>query len=103
MANPTRMRTEITGSKVIVRALMSHPMETGQRKDSLGKIVPAWFITTVRVTHNGNEVMTAQWGPAVASNPFLQFTLKSGKAGDKVAIAWVDNKGDSRSDEVVVS
>lgn len=103
MANPTRMRTEISGSRVIVRALMSHPMETGQRKDALGKPVPAWFITTVRVVHNGSEVLTAQWGPAVASNPFLQFSLKNGKAGDKVSIAWVDNKGDSRTDEIVVS
>jgi sulfur-oxidizing protein SoxZ len=39
----------------------------------------------------------------VSKNPFLQFTLKGAKAGDKVAVSWVDNKGDKRTDEAVVS
>jgi len=48
-------------------------------------------------------VMTAEWGPAVSKNPFMQFNIKGGKAGDKVAITWKDTKGDSRTDEAVVS
>jgi sulfur-oxidizing protein SoxZ len=52
---------------------------------------------------NGKTVMTAQWGPSVAKNPFLQFNIKGAKAGDKVGISWVDNRGDKRSDEAVVS
>ena len=48
--------------------------------------------------------MSAQWGPSVAKNPFLQFTIKGAKAGDKVAISWKDNRGDeTRSDEATVS
>jgi sulfur-oxidizing protein SoxZ len=47
--------------------------------------------------------MTAEWGPAVSKNPFLQFTIKGAKAGDKVAVVWKDNKGDTRSDEATVS
>ena len=47
--------------------------------------------------------MTAQWGPAVAKNPFLQFNVKGAKAGDKIGISWVDNKGDKRSDEATVT
>ncbi|NCZ29654.1 MAG: thiosulfate oxidation carrier complex protein SoxZ, partial [Betaproteobacteria bacterium] len=45
----------------------------------------------------------AQWGPSVAKNPYLQFKVKGGKAGDKISITWVDNKGEKRTDEVTVS
>ena len=103
MADPMRIRAQATGDKTTVRVLMSHEMETGQRKDSAGKTIPAWFIQEVSASHNGNPVLTAQWGPSVAKNPFLQFTLKGAKAGDKIAIAWKDNKGDTRSDEATVS
>ena len=103
MADPMRIRAKVEGDKTVVRVLMSHEMETGQRKDSAGKIIPAWFIQEVSATHNGKPVMSAQWGPAVSKNPFMQFTLKGAKAGDKVAITWVDNKGDTRTDEATVS
>ena len=49
------------------------------------------------------DSFAAEWGPAVAKNPFLQFTVKGAKAGDKVAITWKDNRGDTRTDEATVS
>jgi sulfur-oxidizing protein SoxZ len=82
---------------------MSHEMESGQRKDAAGKLVPAWHITDVTATHNGKSVMTAEWGPAVSKNPFLQFSVRGAKAGDKIAITWKDNKGETRTDEATVS
>jgi sulfur-oxidizing protein SoxZ len=103
MADPMRIRAQAAGDKTTVRVLMSHEMETGQRKDSAGKVIPAWFIQEVSASHNGKTVLTAEWGPSIAKNPFLQFVLKGAKAGDKVAISWVDNKGDKRSDEATVS
>jgi sulfur-oxidizing protein SoxZ len=103
MADPMRIRAQMQGDKAIVRVLMSHEMETGQRKDSAGKIIPAWHINEVSATHNGKPVLSAEWGPAVAKNPFLQFSLKGAKAGDKVAITWKDNRGDTRTDEATVS
>ena len=103
MADPMRIRAQASGSNAVVRVLMSHEMETGQRKDSAGKVVPAWHITNVTASHNGKQVMSAEWGPAVAKNPFLQFTLKGAKAGDKVAVTWKDNKGGTRTDEATVS
>lgn len=103
MADPMRIRAQAAGDKTTVRVLMSHEMETGQRKDASGKLIPAWHITEVSAALNGKTVMTAQWGPAVAKNPFLQFTLKGGKAGDKVSVTWVDNKGETRTDEATVS
>jgi sulfur-oxidizing protein SoxZ len=103
MADPMRIRAQAQGSNAVVRVLMSHEMETGQRKDSAGKTIPAWHITDVTAALNGKQVLSAEWGPAVAKNPFLQFTIKGAKAGDKLAITWKDNRGDTRTDEVTVS
>lgn len=103
MADPMRIRAQASGDKATVRVLMNHEMETGQRKDSTGKVIPAWFIQDVSAALNGKTVMTAQWGPSVSKNPFLQFNIKGAKAGDKVSVSWTDNKGDKRTDEVSVS
>jgi sulfur-oxidizing protein SoxZ len=82
---------------------MAHEMETGQRKDAAGKVIPAWFIQEVSATHNGKPVLSAQWGPSISKNPFMQFSLKGAKVGDKIAITWVDNKGEKRTDEATAS
>ena len=103
MADPMRIRAQAAGDKATVRVLMAHEMETGQRKDAAGKVIPAWYIQQVTAQHNGKTVLTAQWGPAVSKNPFLQFTIKGAKAGDKITVDWVDNKGDKRTDEAAVT
>ncbi len=103
MADPMRIRAQVMGNAVDVRVLMAHEMETGQRKDSAGKTVPAWHITNVTATHNGKTVLSAQWGPAVSKNPFLSFRFNGGKIGEKVVVTWVDNKGEKRTDEAVIS
>ncbi|NDG38540.1 MAG: thiosulfate oxidation carrier complex protein SoxZ [Betaproteobacteria bacterium] len=103
MADPMRIRAQAAGDKTTVRVLMSHEMETGQRKDAAGKTIPAWYIQEVTAQLNGKPLMVAYWGPSVAKNPFLQFVIKGAKVGDKVGIAWVDNKGDKRSDEATVT
>jgi sulfur-oxidizing protein SoxZ len=102
-ADPMRIRAQASGDKTTVRILMAHEMETGQRKDSAGKVIPAWFIQEVTATLNGKTVLTAEWGPAVSKNPFMQFTLKGGKAGDKIGVTWKDNRGETRTDEATVS
>ena len=103
MADPMRIRAQVAGDKVTVRVLMNHEMETGLRKDAAGKAIPAWYIQEVSAQLNGKSVMTAEWGPSVSKNPFLQFTVKGAKAGDKVAVTWKDNKGETRTDEATVS
>jgi sulfur-oxidizing protein SoxZ len=103
MAEPTRIRAQVNGNVAVVRVLMAHDMESGQRKDEAGKTVPAWYIQDVRAVLNGKTVLTALWGPSIAKNPFLQFSIKGAKAGDKVGISWTDNRGDKRSDEAVVA
>ena len=103
MSDPMRIRAQVAGANATVRVLMSHEMETGQRRDAGGKVIPAWHITEVTATHNGKPVMSAEWGPAVSKNPFLQFTVKGAKAGDKIGVTWKDNRGETRSDEAIVS
>ena len=103
MADPMKIRASIMGDKVVVKVLMAHEMETGQRKDSAGKNIPVWFIQSVIATHNGKTVLSAHWGPAVSKNPFLEFRFSGGKVGEKVAVTWIDNKGDKRSDEATIS
>ena len=103
MADPMRIRAQASGDKTTVRVLMSHEMETGQRKDAAGKTIPAWFIQEVTAQLNGKPVFAAQWGPSIAKNPFLQFVVKGAKAGDKVSVSWVDNHGDKRTDEATVA
>jgi sulfur-oxidizing protein SoxZ len=103
MSEPMRIRARLQGDKTQVIVSMSHEMETGQRKDAAGKTVPAWFIQNVSATHNGKTVFSAQFGPAVAKNPNMGFRVAGAKLGDKIAISWVDNRGEKRTDEVTVT
>jgi sulfur-oxidizing protein SoxZ len=102
MANPMKLRAKADGDVVEVKVLMSHIMETGQRKNQAGDPIPAHFIQTVSVTCQDRTVLSAQWGPAVSANPFLSFKFKGGQKGDKIKVVWTDNKGDSRADEVAI-
>ena len=103
MSEPMRIRATLQGDVADVRILMRHPMETGLRKDAQGQIVPAHFIQNVTVAHNGKPVLNAQWGPAIAKNPFLSFKFKGGAKGDKIEITWVDSRGEKRTDEAVIA
>lgn len=103
MANPSKIRASAKEGVTEVRVLMQHEMENGRRKDEAGKLVPAWFITEIKAQHNGKTVLEGQFGTAVSKNPYLVFRFKGGKAGDKIMLSWVDNRGDTSSDEVEIS
>jgi sulfur-oxidizing protein SoxZ len=103
MAQPMKIRATMQGDSADVKVLMSHPMETGQRRNEKGELVPQHFITQVTATLNGNAVMNAQWSQAVSRNPFLGFKVKGAKPGDKIGVSWVDNKGDKSSIETTVA
>lgn len=102
MTEATRIRAQAVGDKAQVRVLMNHDMETGLRKDAAGKPIPAWYIQEVDVSHNGKLVFSVECGTALSKNPFLVFSVKGAKAGDKVSVAWRDNRGVSRTDEALV-
>lgn len=103
MSDPMKIRATLQGDTADVRVLMLHPMETGQRKNAKGELVPLHFIQNVLIVHNGRTVLDAQWSQAVSRNPFLGVRVKGAKAGDKISVTWVDNKGEKRTDEVAVA
>ena len=103
MAEPMKIRATLQGDTADVRVLMLHPMETGQRRDGKGEIVPLHYIQSVLIAHNGKTVLDAQWSQAVSRNPFLGLRIKGAKTGDKIRVTWVDNKGDQRTDEAPVT
>jgi sulfur-oxidizing protein SoxZ len=103
MADPMKIRATTKDGVADVRVLMAHEMETGQRKDASGTLIPAWYISEVTATLNGKPVFKAHWGPAISKNPYLQFKVKGAKPGDKISVTWVDNKGEKRTDEATVA
>lgn len=104
MAEPMKIRAQMQGDTADIKVLMNHIMETGLRKDAkTGQMIPAHYIQHVNVNVGGKVVMDAQWGYAIAKNPFLGFKVKGAKAGDKVVVNWVDNLNDKRTDEAVIS
>ncbi len=97
-----KLKAKEKDGSVEVKALMSHPMETGQRKDSkTGEKIPAHFINKVEVTAGDKVVLSADWGPSISANPYLSFSYK-GAAGDKIKLTWTDNKGETDSAETDV-
>lgn len=102
MADNIKMRAQLKGDVTEIKVLMSHPMETGRRKNDLEETIPAHFIQLVTVTLNGKPVLEAQWGTGISKNPYLTFRVRGAKAGDKVAVVWHDNKGATDSHEAIV-
>lgn len=99
-----KVRAKASGDTTTVKALMSHEMETGQRKDSkTGNLIPAHHIQEVVAEHNGKVVMTAYWSGAISKNPYLSFKFKGGKPGDSIKLSWVDNKGEKDSVDSKIS
>ena len=103
MSDPMKIRAQMKGDIADIRVLISHPMETGLRKDpKTGKNVPAHYIKNLTVTVNGKTVVDGETGTSISRNPVFGFKVKGAKAGDKVVISWLDNLGDKRSDEAAI-
>ena len=97
MAKSTiKIRAKEKGGVVTVKALMTHPMETGARKDKkTGKLIPCSFHPGGQLQGNGKTVMSADWSGGVSKNPYLSFKFKGAAKGDAVELTWVDNQGNS--------
>lgn len=103
MSQATRMRAVLKGDVVEFRAVLTHEMESGQRKDESGKLIPAWFIQEVELSLNGRPILKAQWGPSVSRNPLLGLRLTGVTRSDRLALRWTDNRGTQRHDEIEIS
>ncbi len=102
-AGPMKMRATLGPAYTDVRVLVSHPMETGQRKGADGNLVPPHFIQNVTVKVNGKTVVDGQISQAVSRNPVFSFRLKGGAKGDKIEVSWLDNKGETDATETTVA
>jgi len=103
MANSIKIRAKLKGDVTEVKALISHPMETGLRKDKeTEEIVPAHFIQDVVCTWKDKEVMKALWSGGVSKNPYIAFKFGGAAKGDIVKLAWTDNKGESDAAEAEI-
>ncbi len=98
MANTIKARAKLKGDVTEVKALMSHPMETGLRKDKkTGEVIPAHFIQEVVCKWKDQTVMTALWSGGVSKNPYIAFKFTGAAKGDTIELSWTDNKGESDS------
>ncbi len=98
-----KIRAKAKDGVTTVKSLISHVMESGQRKDSkTGKKIPAHHVTEVTAEHNGKQVMMANWGGGISKNPYLSFKFKGGASGDTIKISWVDNMGEGDSAEAPI-
>ena len=77
-----------------VKSLISHTMESGQRKDSkTGETIPRMIINRFVATYNGQEVFSADWHPAISANPYMAFFMKADESGE-LELKWVDDNGE---------
>lgn len=90
-------KTAKRGEAVEIKLLISHPMESGQRRDELGKLVPRMIIKDFSCLYNGVEVLRLALFPAMAANPFLSFSARAEASGSFV-FAWSDDSGVSQTE-----
>jgi sulfur-oxidizing protein SoxY len=100
---PTLIRPVMREGKTLVRTRITHPMVSQMARDPTGRPIPPWFIQTLRASHLGRTVLEAQFSTAIARDPSLNFVFQGAKPGERLQISWVDNKGEARSDEGVIS
>jgi sulfur-oxidizing protein SoxZ len=102
MATPKpRVKLPKTASKdeiVTLKTLISHDMESGQRKDSSGKIIPRKIINKFTCEFNGKPVFSCDIEPAVSANPYIEFTTKVPESGT-FKFSWLDDDGSIYTDE----
>lgn len=86
------------GEVITIKSLISHPMESGQRKDSDGKVIPRKIINAFTCEFNGTKVFSCEIEPAISANPYLEFSAKVPESGT-FKFTWVDDDGSEYTDE----
>jgi sulfur-oxidizing protein SoxZ len=103
MSKKVKIRATLEDGVTTIKAIMTHPMETGSRKNKeTGELIPAHFIREVQVTLNGEVVMNTHWGTGISKNPYLSFQIKGGAAGDSIVLTWTDNLGETGTGEATI-
>lgn len=98
----TRVKTQKNDNGIRVTCLIKHPMETGNRLGADGAKIPIHYIKYVKFSVNGEHAGTLNLGPGVSADPYLSLDIAGAVSGDKVALEWEDNKGESETVETTV-
>ncbi len=80
------------GEMIEIKTLISHEMESGQRKDAAGKTIPRKIINKMTAAFNGKVVFEADWHPAISANPYQSFFYKVAESGE-FTFTWKDDDG----------
>lgn len=91
-------KTASAGEVITIKTLISHPMESGQRKDKDGKTIPRSIINHFSVTFNGAPVIDVKMEPAISTNPYFEFEVAVPEAGEFV-FTWQDDDGSVYEDK----
>ncbi len=97
-------KTATKGEIIEIKTLISHKMESGQRKDKkTGEKIPRKIINKFTCTYNGVEVFSADWHPAISTNPYMAFNTVATESGT-LEFTWVDDDGSeySKSSKITV-
>lgn len=95
LSTPPRLKAPETvraNEVFTVKSVVAHPMESGQRKDENGLLIPRRIIHRLRVLFAGTEVLSADWHPGISANPYWEFSLKVEHSGPLV-VEWYDDDG----------
>ncbi len=96
LTSKPRLRVQNTakpGEIIEIKTLISHEMESGQRKDSSGKVVPRDIINTFEAAFNGKTFFKAEWFPSISANPYQSFFYKAKESGE-FTFTWKDDHGE---------
>ena len=85
-------KTAAAGEIIVIKTLISHKMESGQRKDSDGNKIPRSIINRFTCNFNGQNVIDVNLEPAISTNPYFQFESVVPEAGE-FKFTWYDDDG----------
>ncbi len=94
-------KTAKAGEVITIKTLIDHKMETGQRKDKEGKVIPRQIINKFTCEFEGQTIFSSDMLPAISANPYFEFTAKASKSG-KFKFTWVDDNGSTYTAEEAI-
>lgn len=95
-------KTAKRGEVIEIKALILHPMETGFRPGTNGRIIPRNIIERFAATWNGTEIFSMAMSPAIAANPFVSFFAVASESGT-IALRWTGDEGFAVEERVAIT
>ena len=94
-------KTAKKGETIELKALILHPMETGFRAGTQGRLIPRNIIEEFTATWNGAEIFRMALTPAIAANPFIAFAAVATESGT-IKFRWTGDEGFAVEESVAI-